>query len=239
MLTTILAVLCGTALADDLRLNSSTAAQLTAVDGVDTALASRIVDLRTARGQLRSVESLRVLDIPAATLDNLRQDVIIDLAVEKQRRSYTSVDEVLAEFANEPNVRQIQAMSMAYTQTNPELVQGWLTASRRAYLLPKLNLQYEKQLDLSEDYEYLSDESGSPLADLTDSQLDNDDKYVVKLEWRLDKLVMSSEQIRGINESQDIVKLRDKVLDEITRLYFDRRRLQVELLLSPAGDLRS
>ncbi len=50
---------------------------------------------------------------------------------------------------------------------------------------------------------------------------------------------MSSEQIRVINESQDIVKLRDKVLDEVTRLYFDRRRLQVELLLSPAGDLRT
>ena len=50
---------------------------------------------------------------------------------------------------------------------------------------------------------------------------------------------MSSERIRVINEAQDIVKLRDKVLEDVTRLYFDRRRLQVEQLLSPAGDLRS
>ena len=49
---------------------------------------------------------------------------------------------------------------------------------------------------------------------------------------------MSSEQIRVINEAQDIVKLRDKVLDEVTRLYFDRRRLQVDQLLSPSLDLK-
>ena len=62
---------------------------------------------------------------------------------------------------------------------------------------------------------------------------ENDDKVVVKVEWRLDKLVMSSEQIRIINESQKTVKLREKLLDEVTRLYFDRRRLQVDQLLKP------
>ena len=41
-----------------------------------------------------------------------------------------------------------------------------------------------------------------------------------------------------INEAQDVVKLRDKVLDEVTRLYFDRRRLQVELLLDPPTGLQ-
>jgi len=40
-----------------------------------------------------------------------------------------------------------------------------------------------------------------------------------------------------INEAQDVVKLRDKVLTEVTRLYFDRRRAQVESVLSPKRDL--
>ena len=30
----------------------------------------------------------------------------------------------------------------------------------------------------------------------------------------------------------------DKVLDEVTRVYFDRRRLQVDQLLSPSSSLR-
>ena len=48
---------------------------------------------------------------------------------------------------------------------------------------------------------------------------------------------MSSEQIRVLNESQKAVKVREKLLDEVTRLYFDRRRLQVEGLLNPATSL--
>ena len=62
-------------------------------------------------------------------------------------------------------------------------------------------------------------------------------EYKVRLVWDLDKLVMSSERIRVINEAQDLVKLRDKVLSEVTRLYFERRRLQVERLLAPKADL--
>jgi hypothetical protein len=238
MLTTLLAIF-STALAGELRLNTSSADEFQAVDGIDESTADRIVALREARGQLYSVESLRVLNLDRQTLDLLRQEVIIDLQVDTRRKGYSSADEVLAEFEGEPDVRKVQAMAQSYARTNPELVDGWLAASRRAYLLPKLQLQYDKRLELYESYDYISDDGGDMLAELEGSRADNDDKYVVKLEWRLDKLVMSSEQIRVINESQDIVKLRDKVLDEVTRLYFDRRRLQVELILSPAGDLRS
>ena len=48
---------------------------------------------------------------------------------------------------------------------------------------------------------------------------------------------MSSEQIRVLNESQKAVKIREKLMDEVTRLYFDRRRLQVEGLLNPPSSL--
>lgn len=238
MLTTLLA-LFSVAQADEIRLNSATAAEFAAVEGIDEATADRIIALRGERGQLYSVESLRVLNLDGQTLDSLRSEVIIDLQVDTRRKSYSSADEVLAEFAAEPDVRKVQAMAQGYARTNPELVDGWLSASRRAYLLPKLNLQYDKRLELYNTFDYVSDDGGEPVSEQDGGRIDNDDKYVVKLEWRLDKLVMSSEQIRVINESQDIVKLRDKVLDEVTRLYFDRRRLQVELLLAPTGDLRT
>ena len=130
-----------TALAGDLRLNSATAEEFAAVEGVDAQMAADIVALRSSRGgNLPSVEALRVLSLPPAALDSIREEAIIDLQVSTSRQSYGSVDEVLAEFSTEPDVRQAQAMAMAYTNTNPELVQGWLRASRSAYMLPKLNL---------------------------------------------------------------------------------------------------
>jgi hypothetical protein len=35
------------------------------------------------------------------------------------------------------------------------------------------------------------------------------------------------------------VKLRDRVLEEVTRVYFDRRELQVAMLLEPASTLEA
>ena len=224
------------------RLNMASAEDFARIEGVDGALASRIVELRDTRGGLGSVEALRILNVPMDTLDRLREEVVVDTPILKaaNRKTYDSVDQVMAEFTGEPEVRKVQAMAMNYSNTNPELVEGWLASSRSAYLLPKLNLKYQKNLNFNEDFTANEDDLGQFVEWANNSQdADNNDTYEAKLEWRLDKLVMSSERIRVINEAQDIVKLRDKVLDEVTRLYFDRRRLQVELLLSPPSDLRT
>ncbi|MFC1666596.1 hypothetical protein ACFL0P_01820 [Candidatus Omnitrophota bacterium] len=38
--------------------------------------------------------------------------------------------------------------------------------------------------------------------------------------------------------SRLMVQLRDDILDEITRIYFERRRLQMEMHFSPVTDLK-
>ncbi len=232
--------LSGVASAEPIRLNSATAGELATIEGVDTEMADAIVALREDRGRLASVEALRWLDIPSRTLDHLRDETSVEMAVRtKGGKSYKGVDEVLAEFSGEPAIRAVQDMAMRYARTNPELVDSWLGASRRTFLLPKVNLQWDKELDQSDDYAYTEDESGNLTEQLESRDATNDDKYVLKLEWRLEKLAMSSERIRVISEAQDVAKLREKVLEEVTRLYFDRRRLQVELLLKPPSDLAS
>lgn len=226
-------------------LNAASSAELAALQGVDEATADRIVALRTQRGRIGSVEALRILDLPESALDALRDGTHVDLAVKRAGgKKYADVDAVLAEFSGEPDIRAVQAMAQDYSMTRPDLVQNWLKASKRAFLLPSMSLTYRKELDLAERDEWADiDTETKTWQNEWERREDtvtgeNDDTYQVSLRWRLDKLVMSSEQIRVISESQDVVKLRDKVLDEVTRLYFDRRRLQVELLLNPAGDLK-
>lgn len=221
-------------------LNHATVEQLTQVDGVDEALAKQIVALREQRGRLGSVEALRVLDIQPDVLDNLRRETVIELPISavNEPKHYNSVAEVMATFKDEPDVRTVQAMAMTYAKTNPELVEAWMDAAKRGYLLPRVDLQYQKKLNLKNDYIYVADASGSTQAQLDESSGDNDDTYEIKLQWQLNKLLMSSERIRVINEAQDIVKLRDKVLDEVTRLYFDRRRQQIDMLLNPPATLQ-
>lgn len=235
------AVAPAAALAAPLPLNRATAAELAALVGVGAETAEAIVALRQSRGRLNSVEELRVIPgMTDATLDTLRAGTAVDLVVvAAARKEYQSVDEVMAEFDHEPTVQQVQTMAMAYTHTNREQVERWITASRVAAWLPELQVRGEYYNRLGSDYDYLLDADGVPYAQLSEGDIQDQWRGTVEVRWRLDDLVMSSEQIRVISEAQDIVKLRDKVLSEVTRLYFDRRRLQVDLLLKGSKDLRS
>ena len=167
------------------------------------------------------------------TLKTERQEI------ERIEKSVELIQVLQAEQASlESEVAQIEeSLAMRYSKSNPELMEKWLASSKRAYALPKVNLQYEKQLDEGTRYDYVAGVDGNIESQADYVQIGNDDKVVVKLEWRLDKLVMSSEQIRVINETGKANKMREKVLDEVTRLYFDRRRLQVDNLLNPPSSL--
>ena len=217
-------------------LNSATLSQLANIPGVGEENAKAILALRAERGRLGSVEELRILPFLSETgLDNLRSATSVDLAVRGVAKGeYKTVEDVMGFFAHEPTVQEVQAMTMAYTHTNREQVERWLNASRAAAALPQLQARYEYYNRYGEDFDVLG---GVSALTQQDSQLQ--DKVVVEVRWQLNDLVMSTEQIRVISEAQDIVKLRDKVLGEVTRLYFDRRRLQIDGLLNPPNDLRA
>jgi hypothetical protein len=242
-----LCLMAGVAVAGErVSLDEATAAQLASLPGVDEGLAERIVALRAARGGLTSVEELRVVPgISEAAIDALRAGTVLRIAVTTtERKVYSSAEEVLAAFDAEPTVQQMHDWANEYAQVQPELVARWLRASRAFGGLPQLRVAYGFGDDYGEDYRYY-DENGNPptSADAasdavrTDADRSGGHDLSVWATWDLDKLVMSSEQIRVINEAQDIAKLREKVLGEVTRLYFDRRRLQVDMLLNPKSDL--
>lgn len=161
--------------------------------------------------------------------------LMLGLARPAVAADYRTVDDVLAKFDNEPTVGDVQEMVLAYSKTDPHYVDAWLSAAKNSAWLPELNVEYDYGTGYGYDYEYEVDPDGL----LTGSDVDTDHDVKVRAKWRLDRLVMSSDRIRVISETQDIVKLRDKVLEEVTRLYFDRRRAQVDMLLSPSNDLKT
>jgi hypothetical protein len=64
-----------------------------------------------------------------------------------------------------------------------------------------------------------------------------DDGWSVSLTWELGDIVWNNDQTSIDSRSRLVVQLRDDVLNEVTRLYFERRRLQVEVLLSEQQDI--
>jgi hypothetical protein len=223
-------------------LSTTTAEALAEAADIDSDLARAVVALRNERGSLASLEALRVLPgMDDASLGKLRHSTIVtlDLPVQKQRRAWKSVDEVLGQFDEEPNIANVQEMAMRYSHTHRAQVESWLAASKNAPKLPELQFRYYYYDRLNSGFDYVVDEAGNAQPQQDDADTDKDHVYQLTLKWRLDELMMSSERIRVISESQDVVKLRDKVLGEVTRIYFDRRRLQVDSLLSPSSDIKS
>lgn len=228
-------------------LNEASVEQFAALEGLDVAEASAIVALRSSRGgKLNSVEELRILPgLSEGALDALRggTSIAIDLPAFGDK-TFENAADVLASFDGEPDVGVVHHWTSEYARVRPESVDKWLRASRAFAALPQFRVEYRLKDDWQNDFRYYDDNGQPPVTDFpestpvkTDSDVGQDRTLLLRATWDLDKLVMSSEQIRVINEAQDVVKLREKVLGEVTRLYFERRRLQVDMLLNPKSDL--
>ena len=226
-------------------LNEASVAELAALPGVSEDAAASIVSLRERRGRLSSVEALRVLHLPEETLASLRAGASIAVTPPPQKvdaSTFSGPAEVLAQFSGEPTIRQVHTWANDYAKTSPRRVDRWLRQSVTFATLPQVQVEYRLRDDWDQGFDYLNAEgaelipSEDPLPVIRDADQGQVQEVKVRLVWDLDKMVMSSERIRVINEAQDIVKLRDKVLTEVTRLYFERRRLQVERLLAPKAD---
>ena len=135
----LVGMMSSTALAaTDVNINRADVAQLSAIDGVDMALATDIVKLRADRGRLSSVEALRVL--PGASkeaLASLRRHTVVDVEFPlTKERSYATVAEVLEVYADEPSIQDFQQWVMVYSKTNLESLDQWLRESKRFAMLP-------------------------------------------------------------------------------------------------------
>jgi len=243
ILATLLASVA--AASQPLKLNEAGVEEFAALEGISKELATDVVALRTKRGHLGSVEELRILHaMPDSALDVLRSNTTVQVELPMgQIKRYDSPQQVLAEFTGEPSVQQVQAWANDYANMSPRTVEKWLAASKSFAALPTVWLRYRRTDDWNQDFQYfaldgLIDQENEGLFNVLDGAgVKQESQYFIQARWDLADLVMSSERIRMINESQDIVRLRDKILTEVNRVYFERRRVQAEMLLAPKGDV--
>lgn len=125
--------------------------------------------------------------------------------------------------AHEPTINDVQKLAVYYAEVNPEKITNWRKAAQRKAWLPKLTAG----LNRSEGELYHWD-SYTNDPDILRKGKDNLD-WDISLVWELGDLVWSGDQSTIDSRSKDTIGLREDILDQVTRLYFERRRLQVEL----------
>jgi len=60
--------------------------------------------------------------------------------------------------------------------------------------------------------------------------------YGIKLSWNLSDLVFNNAELSVSNEAEEIQDFKNRTLNEVRRVYFERRRNIVELKITQTGD---
>lgn len=157
-------------------------------------------------------------------------------------RTAARVDAARAlEFAvrREPAVQEIFAAALDHLALQPEAIRDLRRGLARRGLLPRLDLRIERdrvwERDLDDDEAFVSGD----LRRLRDQHRGSQHAVtaLVQFSWELGDLAYPPDTVDLSKEARAVTQLRDDVLDEITHLYFERRRVLLDLdELGPGQD---
>jgi hypothetical protein len=178
----------------------------------------------TARRALTLSLALAALASPLALSAEARaQDEQVSLTLDKD---------------GEPSVKSVQQVAMRYSSLNPEVFQSLKSRSRIQAVLPQLTVRTTKNLD--EESRSLTRYGETNIAqDISATSVRNDDlQLYAEARWKLNELVFNYQETAVARENRYSAKERQKLLQTVTQVYFERKRALVKLKDSRQGDAR-
>jgi competence ComEA-like helix-hairpin-helix protein len=242
----ICAMACGLALcllpiaaaAQTVNINTATEEELQTLPGIGAKLATEIVRDRNEKGSFQSVDELeRVSGMSASVLAKIRSRLTVgsdSALVVRPGATVTSsqVRAALKPYAAEPTIREIQQAAVDYARAHPDRIDSWRARAANRAFAPQFETRVTKDWDKTN--RKLS-VPGDPVQN-ADYTYDNW-QLMVRGVWDLDRAVFDPEETSVAREGIRLQRYRDDVLNEVTRRYFERRRLQLELDLAPPTEM--
>jgi hypothetical protein len=143
-------------------------------------------------------------------------------------------------WADEPTVRQVQVAAIRYLDLAPERIRALHRGVRRRGWLPRFELRGSYGGGHSREHDYDETFTYNASRRFYDRQEERSRDFIASgvLVWDLGDIAYHPESIDVSKEAREIIELRDDVLDEVTQLYFERRRalLQLSVGLSTSGE---
>ena len=125
-----------------------------------------------------------------------------------------------------PQISQVQLAAIKYAEVEPEKIKNWRKAAAKKAWLPEINLGFSR--DAADLWHW---ESGSTTKDCDDTLRKGRDSldWDINFRWELGNIIWSDDQNSIDVRSRLTVQLRNDILDEVTKLYFERLRVRAEL----------
>jgi hypothetical protein len=145
---------------------------------------------------------------------------------------------VRRELPTDPDIATVHRVALAYLDLGPEQIAALRDGAAQRGWLPTVafHVGHDRRWSWREDYDQTF--SSGETRNLFDEEFDRDRdvELGLTLAWDLGDTLYHPESIDVSREARAVIELRDDVLDEITQLYFERRRVLAELVALPPGD---
>ena len=168
--------------------------------------------------------------IPSVIMKN---DISVIARSEATKQS-PQEDDIFEKFSYEPSIRDVQEIAIKYAEVHPDKISQWREAAKKKAILPDVSIGIDR--NVTDLYHW---EGGSTI--VIDDDFLRKGKGAIEwdatMSWDLGDLIWSSDQTSIDTRSRLMVQLRDDILDETTRTYFERRRLQIKTHLSPPSNI--
>lgn len=135
-------------------------------------------------------------------------------------------------FDQEPTIRELQKAAIRYASLGNGKIRRWHWGSRMRAFIPRLS--FGKSLSIGSNVDIDRGSTNDPDRFIFGPE-DFDRGWDLGLTWELGDLLYSSAQTSIDSRAKLLVELRESILSQVTRLYFERRRVQWEIAASPAS----
>ena len=134
-------------------------------------------------------------------------------------------------FDNEPVFKDLQRAAMKFAEVDPDKIKRWRNEARLRALVPKVTVGMDKNRSTTAEI-YTSATKDYVVAGPDDTS----DGFDVSISWELADLIWSDDQTNIDVRSRLTTQLRNDILDDLRRAYYERKRLQFELLYEVPQD---
>lgn len=138
----------------------------------------------------------------------------------------------LQQFEKEPGINEVQQAAIKYAEVHPDKIKKWRESADKKALLPNISIGADRYLT-----DYWHWDSGTNPDTLQRGK--DAVSWDVTMSWDMGELIWNGDQTSIDTRSKLMVELRDDIMNEVTRTYFERRRLQIDLLAFPPKDLKA
>ncbi|MCX5710213.1 MAG: hypothetical protein NT088_05795 [Candidatus Omnitrophica bacterium] len=128
--------------------------------------------------------------------------------------------------SGEPKIGEVQKAAIKYAEVEPEKIINWRKQAAKKALLPQFDVSAGRNTT-----DLWHWETGSSTKNEDDNLRRGHDSldWDVSLSWDLGELVWNNDQTSIDTRSRLMVQLRDDILDEVNKTYFERIRVKDEI----------